>query len=153
MREHFFSTATDLAVGFARALPGLFTVALIFLIARFFVRLINALFDGVERQRYSLPWVYPETAQPTRRLVNGLIWLFALIAEACGRRPSRQPSEAVSGEIIPDGAPGSGDYPIMRRAGHHRRRSPRAWSKTRQGSSSRTSRRSSRSGCWKRTSS
>jgi len=79
LREYFFSTASHLALGFAHALPGLFTVALIFLIARFFVRLINALFDGVERQRFSLPWVYPETAQPTRRLFNGLIWLFALI--------------------------------------------------------------------------
>jgi small-conductance mechanosensitive channel len=79
MREYFFDTVTSLALGFAHALPGLFTVALIFLIARFFVRLINALFDGVEHERFSLPWVYPETAQPTRRLVNGLIWLFALI--------------------------------------------------------------------------
>jgi small-conductance mechanosensitive channel len=79
MREYFFSTVSHLALRFAHALPGLFTVALIFLIARFFVRLINALFDGVEHQRFSLPWVYPETAQPTRRLFNGLIWLFALI--------------------------------------------------------------------------
>jgi small-conductance mechanosensitive channel len=79
MREYFFNTGTSLALGFAQALPGLFTVALIFLIARFFIRLINALFDGVEHERFSLPWVYPETAQPTRRLVNGLLWLFALI--------------------------------------------------------------------------
>jgi small-conductance mechanosensitive channel len=79
LREYFFSTATHLALGFAQALPGLFTVALIFLITRFFIRLVNALFDGVEHQRFNLPWVYPETAQPTRRLVNGLLWLFALI--------------------------------------------------------------------------
>jgi small-conductance mechanosensitive channel len=79
LRQFFFDTVTHLALGFAQALPGLFTVVLIFLIARFFVRLINALFDGVEHERFSLPWVYPETAQPTRRLVNGLIWLFALI--------------------------------------------------------------------------
>jgi small-conductance mechanosensitive channel len=79
MREYFFNTVTSLALGSAQALPGLFTVALIFLIARFFIRLINALFDGVEHERFSLPWVYPETAQPTRRLVNGLLWLFALI--------------------------------------------------------------------------
>jgi small-conductance mechanosensitive channel len=79
LREFFFSTVTELALGAAEALPGLFTVALIFLIARFFVRLNNALFDGVEQQRFALPWVYPETAQPTRRLLNGLIWLFALV--------------------------------------------------------------------------
>ena len=28
--------------------------------------------------RLTLPWVYPETAQPTRRLVTGLLWVFAL---------------------------------------------------------------------------
>ena len=79
MREFLFSTASHLALGFARALPGLFTVAIIFLITRFFIRLINALFAGVENRRFTLPWVYPETAQPTKRLFNGLLWLFALI--------------------------------------------------------------------------
>jgi small-conductance mechanosensitive channel len=79
LREFFLSTASHLALGFAHALPGLFTVAVIFLMARFFVRVLNALFEGVERQRFILPWVYPETAQPTRRLVNGLVWVFALI--------------------------------------------------------------------------
>jgi small-conductance mechanosensitive channel len=79
LREFFFSTASHLALGFAHALPGLFTVAVIFLIARIFVRVLNALFEGVERQRFSLPYVYPDTAQPTRRLVNGLVWAFALI--------------------------------------------------------------------------
>jgi small-conductance mechanosensitive channel len=36
------------------------------------------MFDAVEQGRTSLPWVYPETAVPTRRLVSGLLWLFAL---------------------------------------------------------------------------
>ena len=79
MREFLFSTASHLALGFAHALPGLFTVAIIFLITRFFIRLVNALFAGVENRRFTLPWVYPETAQPTKRLFNGLLWLFALI--------------------------------------------------------------------------
>jgi small-conductance mechanosensitive channel len=79
MREFLLSTVSHLALGFAHALPGLFTVAIIFLITRFFIRLINALFAGVENRRFTLPWVYPETAQPTKRLVNGLLWLFALI--------------------------------------------------------------------------
>ena len=79
MREFLLSTVSHLALGFAHALPGLFTVAIIFLITRFFIRLVNALFAGVENRRFTLPWVYPETAQPTKRLVNGLLWLFALI--------------------------------------------------------------------------
>ncbi len=79
MRAYFFDTLSHLALGFAHALPGLFTVFVIFLIARVVIRVLNALFEGVERQRLSLPYVYPETAQPTRRLVNGLIWVFALV--------------------------------------------------------------------------
>jgi small-conductance mechanosensitive channel len=79
LREFFFSTAAHLGLGFMRAMPGLFTVAVIFLITRFFVRLANLLFEAVEQNRVSLPWVHPETAQPTRRLVVALLWLFAVV--------------------------------------------------------------------------
>ena len=79
LREFFFSTGTHLGLGFMRAMPGLFTVAVIFLITRFFVRLANLLFEAVEQNRVTLPWVYAETAQPTRRLVNALFWLFAVV--------------------------------------------------------------------------
>jgi small-conductance mechanosensitive channel len=80
LRAYRFSALSQLALGFAQAVPGLFTVAAIFLITRFFVRLMTAVFDGVEHGRFSLPWVYPDTAQPTRRLINAMLWLFALIA-------------------------------------------------------------------------
>jgi small-conductance mechanosensitive channel len=79
LRGFFFSTATHLGLGFMRAMPGIFTVAVIFLITRFFVRLANLLFEAVEQNRVTLPWVYPETAQPTRRLVVALFWLFAVV--------------------------------------------------------------------------
>jgi small-conductance mechanosensitive channel len=79
LRGFFFDTATHLGLGFMRAMPGLFTVAVIFLVARFFVRLSNLLFEAVEQNRVSLPWVYPETAQPTRRLFVALLWLFAVV--------------------------------------------------------------------------
>ena len=65
------------AVG--EALPGLLTVLVIVLITRFLVRLTTLLFDGVGAGRFSLPGVYPETVQPTRRIVVALLWLFALI--------------------------------------------------------------------------
>jgi len=49
------------------ALPSLFTVLLIVLVTRVAVRLATVLFTAVEEGRVTLPWVYPETAQPTRR--------------------------------------------------------------------------------------
>jgi small-conductance mechanosensitive channel len=60
-------------------MPGLFTVILIFLIARFLARLIALWFHSVELGRVRARWIYPETAQPTRRLLTTLMWLFAIV--------------------------------------------------------------------------
>ncbi len=64
--------------GMLDAMPDLFTVLLIVLLTRFAARLTGMLFDAVEAGRASLPWVYPETAQPSRRLVTAMLWVFAL---------------------------------------------------------------------------
>ena len=56
----------------------MFTVALIFVITRFVVRLEHLLFRAVEDGRVSLPGMYPETAQPTRKLLTVGLWLFAV---------------------------------------------------------------------------
>ena len=44
------------------------------------MRLVQLLFAAVEEGRLKLPWIYPETAAPTRKLVIGLLWLFALVS-------------------------------------------------------------------------
>jgi small-conductance mechanosensitive channel len=72
-------TTENLGLGIANALPGLFTVLVIFVIVRFAVRLVKLWFDAVERGQISPVWIYPETAQPTRRLVTALLWLFAIV--------------------------------------------------------------------------
>jgi small-conductance mechanosensitive channel len=77
--HYLVSTLSRLALGALGAIPGLFTVALILLATRFLVRLVHSLFDAVERGLVVLPGIHPETAQPTRRIVTALIWLFALI--------------------------------------------------------------------------
>ena len=64
---------------FVNALPGLGAVLVVVLITRVFTRLAGALFDAVDRRSVALPGIYPETAQPTRRIVVALLWLFALI--------------------------------------------------------------------------
>ena len=66
-------------LGILQGIPNLFTVLLIVLVIRFFVRLSHHLFQAVEDGRISVPYVYPETAQQTRRLVSMLLWLLALV--------------------------------------------------------------------------
>jgi small-conductance mechanosensitive channel len=77
--HYLVSTLRRLALGALGAVPGLFTVGLILLATRFLVRLVHSLFDAVERGLVVLPGLHPETAQPTRRIVTALIWLFALV--------------------------------------------------------------------------
>ncbi len=79
MRGFLLTTIENLALGVANAMPGLFTIALIVLIARFMGRLIGIWFTAVEQGRTRVRWLYPETAQPTRRIVTVLLWLFTIV--------------------------------------------------------------------------
>jgi small-conductance mechanosensitive channel len=69
----------DFAKGALGALPGLFAVVIVFLIARWFVRLIRIVFDKVETGSLSLPWLERETARTTQTLLIMVVWLFALV--------------------------------------------------------------------------
>ncbi|OPY03937.1 MAG: putative MscS family protein.1 precursor [Syntrophaceae bacterium PtaB.Bin038] len=60
-------------------IPGLVIVAVIFILTRFLNRLSRLFFDAVESGRVSLPGLYAETAQPTRKIVTVILWLFALV--------------------------------------------------------------------------
>jgi small-conductance mechanosensitive channel len=61
------------------ALPGLFVVLIVVLMTRLAGRVANLLFEAIEQGRVSFPGVYPETAQPTRRIVIALLWVLALV--------------------------------------------------------------------------
>jgi small-conductance mechanosensitive channel len=78
LREFLLTRLAAMGLAFVGSIPDLFTVAVIVIITRFAVRFACALFDAVEQERLTIPLVYPETAQPTRRLVTTLLWLFAL---------------------------------------------------------------------------
>jgi small-conductance mechanosensitive channel len=52
---------------------------IIFFIARLAVRRIGFWFSAIEQGRLTPRWIYPETAQPTRRLLTGLLWAFAIV--------------------------------------------------------------------------
>ncbi|MGE5220602.1 MAG: mechanosensitive ion channel family protein [Chloroflexota bacterium] len=62
------------------AVPGLVAVVVVFLIARWFVRVIRIVFDKVESGGLVLPWLERETARTTQTLLIMIVWLFALVA-------------------------------------------------------------------------
>lgn len=72
----------DVVSGFFRAmagaLPGLVVAVLIFLLARFITRANSVFLQRVARGETHVGWLDTDTAEPTRRLVNVVIWLFAL---------------------------------------------------------------------------
>ncbi|MBZ4039121.1 mechanosensitive ion channel family protein [Novilysobacter selenitireducens] len=68
VRLHQFSRA---AVG---ALPDIGTIVLILLLTRAVVDGAGMFFDNVHRGRLRAPFVYPETAAATKRLVSIVIW-------------------------------------------------------------------------------
>lgn len=62
----------------AQAMPGLIVAVLIFALARVATRATAQLLERVARGETHLGWLDTDTARPTRRLVNVVIWLFAL---------------------------------------------------------------------------
>jgi small-conductance mechanosensitive channel len=79
MRGFLIGTAEQLSLGIVNAVPGLVVVAIILVLARFVVRLFGLWFAAVERGQVRPRWIYPETAQPTKRLMTTFVWLFAIV--------------------------------------------------------------------------
>ncbi len=68
----------NFATGALQALPGLFTVLVIFVLTRIIVRAVDGFYQTVERGAMSVSWLHADTAKATRRLTVVLIWIFAV---------------------------------------------------------------------------
>jgi small-conductance mechanosensitive channel len=79
LRTALITTGLSIGRRVLDSLPDLLMVLAIVVITRFFVKLTNYLFDAVEHERVVVRGMYPETAQPTRRIVTVLLWLLALV--------------------------------------------------------------------------
>jgi small-conductance mechanosensitive channel len=79
LRSALISVAAMAGGGLIDQLPNLLTVLGIVIVTRFLARLTTIAFHALEHGRVTVPWIYPETAQPTRRIVVAFLWLFALI--------------------------------------------------------------------------
>jgi small-conductance mechanosensitive channel len=80
LRRGLWSFAASTGAAIVDELPNLATVLGIVVVTRFLARLTTLAFRRLEEGRVTVPWIYPETAQPTRRIAVALLWLFALIA-------------------------------------------------------------------------
>lgn len=69
--EHFLRVIID-------AVPGLFTVVVIYFLARWITQLSGSFFSRVEAGHVSVGWLDADTASPTKRIVSVVVWLFAL---------------------------------------------------------------------------
>ena len=80
--ENLLDVLLDFAGQFLHAIvnavPGLLTVIVIFVLARWVIKISAAFFSRVESGRVSMSWLDADTAAPTRRILNVVIWLFAL---------------------------------------------------------------------------
>jgi small-conductance mechanosensitive channel len=80
LRELLLTRIAAMGLAIIGSIPDLITVGLIFLLTRIVARMAYLLFEAAEQERINIPLIYPETAQPTRRLVSALLWLCALVA-------------------------------------------------------------------------
>lgn len=59
------------------ALPGLLVVFVIVLLTRFTSQILKAFFARIESGEVTVTWMAEETAKPTRKITQALLWLFA----------------------------------------------------------------------------
>lgn len=69
----------DIVTGIVAYIPNLFTIALIFIVVRFFVRGINHLAQDIKAEKLTLPGFYPDWAVPTARLINLILYAFMFV--------------------------------------------------------------------------
>jgi small-conductance mechanosensitive channel len=68
-----------LANGMITSLPGIVTVVVIVFVTRAVVEVVLQFFDRIQTGRAQVPFVHPETASATRRIVTFLIWGLGLV--------------------------------------------------------------------------
>ncbi|MCD9087215.1 mechanosensitive ion channel family protein [Stenotrophomonas sp. SY1] len=78
MGSWIFHTLATWGHAVASAIPGLVTAAFVLLLARFVARTVSMLFNGVQNERFQLFGIDRQLAEPTRKLVVVVIWLFAI---------------------------------------------------------------------------
>ncbi|MBE9538004.1 MAG: mechanosensitive ion channel family protein [Proteobacteria bacterium] len=75
----FISVVEYLWLGFIGYLPNFFTIVIIVLIARFVIRIIGLIFEGIQGRRIRLKNFYPEWADTSFGLIRMLIYVLTAV--------------------------------------------------------------------------
>jgi len=78
LQDYLLDIVSGVAQSVVNALPGLVLVAVIAAIARLVMLTLGSVFQRVESGVLQVGWLDRDTAAPTRRIANVVIWLFAL---------------------------------------------------------------------------
>ncbi|WP_432377376.1 mechanosensitive ion channel family protein [Duganella sp. P38] len=78
LQDYLLDVIGGVAASIVSALPGLVLVAVIVAIARLVMLTSGSVFKRVESGELQVGWLDQDTAVPTRRIANVVIWLFAL---------------------------------------------------------------------------
>ncbi|OFA00165.1 mechanosensitive ion channel family protein [Duganella sp. HH101] len=78
LQDYLIDIVASVAQGVIEALPGLVLVGVIAAIARLVMLTAGSVFQRVESGELQIAWLDRDTATPTRRIFNVVIWLFAL---------------------------------------------------------------------------
>ena len=76
--DYLIGLLRTLALGIVDAIPGIFTVIVIFWLTRVVAAAVSRFFIGVEKRTISVTWLHPDSARASRRIVIAVIWIFAL---------------------------------------------------------------------------
>jgi len=74
----FIELLREFLFGAVGAVPGLFAVLVIFWITRVVSAGVGRFFDSVEHGYLSVPWLAPDSARASRRIVVVALWMFSL---------------------------------------------------------------------------
>lgn len=79
LNGYLLGIVLDLGKGIITTLPNLLIAGIMFLLARGVVGLLKPLFDHVSSGEPGIGWLDRDTVEPTRKITNILIWIFALV--------------------------------------------------------------------------
>lgn len=79
LSQYLLGVVAELGGGILTTLPNLLIAGLMFLVARGVVGLLKPLFDHVAAGQAGIGWLDQDTVEPTRKIANILIWVFALV--------------------------------------------------------------------------
>lgn len=77
--DYLLGVLARLGLGVIETVPNLLIAFLMFLVARAVVGLLKPVFDHVAGDSTGLGWLDKDTVEPTRKITNILIWIFALV--------------------------------------------------------------------------